>query len=247
MDTLNISKERLEKLSVYNKGGFEGCILLYNENLLLKHFFPHLQGIMDLENKMYKLMKFQEKNISNSVITGPKMLLTVDGKFEGYAMKKIPDAITIDRIRDLNKLLILYSKLFSKLDFLHKNNIIIGDIKRENIIVSKNENPIFVDVDSMGIDELPIDNIGHIPIEGKSIPNIKRKYEMNDLKAIDKILLLSCFICSLSQEKKPINLKVLQSNLSSNAKSIISDYLLEDNIDYKMDFSKFLSDERKVK
>ena len=245
MDTLNISRERLDNLTTYNKGGFEWCILLYNENLLLKHFFPHLQGIMDLDNKMYKLKRFQERNISDNIITGPKMLLTVDGSFEGYAMKKMPDAVTIDSVKSLDKLLLLYTKLFNKLDFLHKNNIVIGDIKRENIIVNNNDNPIFVDVDSMGIDELPIDNIGHIPIEGKNIPNIREKYNINDLKAIDKILLLGCFVCSLSQERKSMNLKILQSNLSNEAKKIISNYLVEDKIDYQINFSKFLSDERK--
>lgn len=245
MDTLNISKERLDNLTVYNKGGFEGCILLYNQNILLKHFFPHLKGIMNLQNKMYKLMRFQEKNISDGIITGPTMLLTVDGKFEGFAMKKVPDAITIDSVKNLDKLIILYSKLFAKLDMLHRKGIVVGDIKRENIIVSGDNNPIFVDVDSMGIDELPIDNIGHIPIEGKNIPNIREKYNMNDLKAIDKVLLLGCFVCSLSQERKTMNVKVMQSNLSEEAKMVIRNYLFEDKINYEMDFSKFFNDERK--
>jgi len=245
MDTLNISKERLENLTVYNKGGFEGCILLYNDNILLKHFFPYLKDIMNLKNKKYKLMRFQERNISDNIITVPTMLLTVDGNFEGFAMKKVPDAITIDSIKSLDKLIMLYLKLFAKLDILHNNGIVIGDIKRENIIVSGNDNPIFVDVDSMGIDELPIDNIGHIPNEARSIPNIREKYNMNDLKAMDKILLLGCFVCSLSQERKPMNLKVLQSNLSLEAKRVINNYLHEDKIDYEMDFSKILNDERK--
>ena len=46
--------------------------------------------------------------------------------------------------------------------FEGSKNIIIGDIKYDNIIV-ENGNPVFVDVDSMGINDLKQDHICNVP------------------------------------------------------------------------------------
>ena len=51
----------------------------------------------------------------------------------------------------------------NNIDYLHNKDIIIGDVKNKNILVDNNNNPIFVDVDSMGINKFPQDHIDRGP------------------------------------------------------------------------------------
>lgn len=83
-------------------------------------------------------------------------------------MPKISNAMHIDSIRDYQKLLIVYSKLFKDLEKLHKKNVIVGDVKPANILVDYKYQTKFVDVDSMGIDEFSIDHVEHRSIEAKN-------------------------------------------------------------------------------
>lgn len=247
MDTINLTQKRVDELNVYNKGGFEGKILLYNETMLLKYFEPYLRDVINFDEKKYKLERFYEKNINKNFLAGPLILANIDGKFGGFMMNKVADAVTIDHIRNLNHLLSLYSKLFTRLDLLHKKGIIIGDLKHENIIVDPNDNPVFVDVDSMGIDEFSHGHKGVLPRGSKTIADISKKMTMNDAKSIDKLLLLNCFVTSLGANNEPNFFKVRNSNLTEKTKLIITRYLSDYEIDYNVDFSHILIEEKEGK
>lgn len=159
MKEIHLTRKELNKFTVFNKGGYEGKILIYSPKILLKEFEPYLSGLMDMEGKKKKIMCLQKKNISEQIMIKPQKIVYTDGIFCGYTMKKISDAVEVDSIRDIDLLLDLYIKLFSNLNALHENEIIVGDLKPSNILVDKNNNnPIFIDVDSMGVDEFKIDN-----------------------------------------------------------------------------------------
>lgn len=244
METINISQEELSKYPLFNKGGFESKILLYNEQLLFKCFEPYLKGIIDFDGKRKKLERFSLKKWQPNIITVPTKLVTVDNEFAGYLMPKIDDAITIDHIKDYRVLLNMYISLFKKLEYLHNQGIVICDLKRENIIVNQQGEPTFIDVDSMGIDELKPDNFEYIPKEGKTIPYIREKKNLNSPEDFDKLLLLACFLNSLSTQNENAIKKIANSKLSPETQNIFLEYINNDRLK-NIDFTDILTEERK--
>ena len=100
-------------------------------------------------------------------------------------------------------------------------SIIVGDLKHNNIII-ENDEPIFGDVDSMGVDEFQKDFLGFYSTISTSIPNIKKKNKYNDETEIDKLKLLSCFIHSINRDNKNIDRKIINSKLSPTFKKEIT-------------------------
>ncbi|MDD2181585.1 MAG: hypothetical protein PHW32_04365 [Bacilli bacterium] len=234
MEEINYTRDELNKLEIFNKGGFEGRILVYSDQLLIKAFEPYLKEILDFENKKLKIIRLNEKNINGMVLVKPQTLVNVDGKFEGYVMQKINEGKTIDSFHDFKILLNLYQKLFEKMEIIHDNNIIIGDVKHANIVVEELE-PVFIDVDSMAVDELEMDHKQLITGLTKTIPNIYNKYKNNDEKEIDKLKLLSCFIHSINQNRGTIYQRLTESDLSQTFKNEAVKIL---ETDYNLNVSK---------
>lgn len=231
MEKIYITRDELNKLSVFDKGGYEGQILLYDNDLLLKHFEPYLYGIMNLEDKMYKLERLNQKNLPSSVLIKPEKLVFVEGQFEGYLMRKMKNVLTVDSIRNMDDLLKIYSSLYNKLDMLHKNGITVGDLKPANILVDLNMNPVFIDVDSMGVDEYEIDNPLYKSKNTRTITNVDKFFESWDRQDVDKLLLLACFINSLNfDNKRNLLSKLFSSDLSDDTKRIFCKLLNSDTM-----------------
>ena len=51
MQELNFSEEEINRLEIFNKGGYEGKILVYNKDLVIKRFEPYLKGFIDFDLK----------------------------------------------------------------------------------------------------------------------------------------------------------------------------------------------------
>lgn len=234
MEEINYTKNEIDKLEVFNKGGYEGRILVYNDELLIKVFRPFLKDVLDFENKKMKLIRLNEKNINDRVLVKPQTLVNVDGNFAGYVMKKINEGKTIDSFHDFKTLLNLYKKLFEKMELIHNNNIIVGDVKHANILVGDFE-PVFIDVDSMGVDELEMDHKDFRTGISKAKPNIHAKDINNDEREIDKLKLLSCFIHSINQNRGTIYQRLMESDLSQNFKNEAMKIL---GTDYNLNISK---------
>lgn len=239
MREINFKKKDVENLTLYNTGGFEGRLYIYSQDLVLKIFEEYLRPILDFEKKKYKLIRLKEKNIPDHILIKPHALINVDGKFAGYTMPKIEDSIAIDSINDLRKLIKAYRILFENLDYMHKHNVTVNDIKPQNILYDKNQTPIFIDVDSMGVDELSADHQNIRTNLTKKIKNIDAKEKYNDVESLDKIKLLACFVQSLEERKsdmkysenvnnKPLVNKLFQSDLSLEFKTYISKALHTD-------------------
>lgn len=238
MEELNYTREELNKLKLFHKGGYEGKILIYDDKLLIKAFEPYLRDIIDFENKRLKLIRLNQKNIDGLVLIHPKKLVNVDGKFEGYVMQKIDEGRTIDSFNDFKTLIDLYKILFQKLEILHSNNILIGDVKHANIVV-EDDNPVFIDVDSMGVDEYKMEHQQFYSNITRSIPNILEKARNSTESEIDKLKLLSCFIYSINQSRDNIFGKLMNSELSEPFKREVETILKNDK---KLNISQNIHD-----
>lgn len=245
MKEINITEQEINEMKQFNKGGYEGQILLYKPEILLKRFEPCIMPFLDMPNKKYKLIEFNKMQELNNIIALPNELVNIDNQFQGFTMNKI-DAITIDNLKDYNRIIETYIKLFKNLEILHSKDIIVGDLKDKNIIVDDNNNPTFVDVDSMGINNIPQDHIERgIAGTVRRIPGINNKYSKNDYKSIDKLLLLATFVEKLTKENIPFTQKILKSNLSNEAKELITNFVEDDIIDYNLKLDEVLENERK--
>ena len=244
MEELNFKEEELKGFKEFNKGGNEGKILLYKPEILLKRFEPFIMPFLNMDNKKYKLIEFSKMNQLENIIALPKQLVNIDNTFSGFTMKKY-DAVTIDNLKDLNKNIDLFAKLFKNLDYLHNKDIIIGDVKNKNILVDNNNNPIFVDVDSMGINKFPQDHIDRGPAGSvRRIPNINKKFKSLDYKSLDKLLLLSLFVEKLADNKEPMVNKIYNSSLYKEAKEIMHEYIYSDKFNYNIDLAAVFENER---
>ncbi|MDD2377830.1 MAG: hypothetical protein PHD10_03595 [Bacilli bacterium] len=244
MDELNYTREELNKLKIFNKGGFEGKILIYDDKLLIKAFEPYLRGIIDFDNKKLKLMRLNQKNIDGHVLIHPKKLVNVDGQFEGYVMRKINEGKTIESFYDFKTLVDLYKNLFQKLEIIHSNNILIGDVKPANIVVEDN-NPVFIDVDSMGVDEYKMDHQDFYSNTTKAIPDLMEKVKKNDESEIDKLKLLSCFIYSINKNRGNIIDKLMTSNLSDSFKKEVNSILNNNKLNISQNIHDLFEEETK--
>lgn len=229
MREINFSRKEIENLTLYNKGGFEGKIYIYSHDLVIKVFEEYLRGILDFESKKYKLIRLSEMNMDKKIMIIPETIVNIDRNFSGYIMPKIEDSITLNNIKDYRKLIKIYSTLFNHLEVLHSNKIIINDVKPENILLLNNHHPIFIDVDSMGVGELPADNLGVKSYISKIIPNVDEKQKCNSLESMDKLKLIASFLYTLKgKDGNSVMQNLFLTDFSKEFKSFLATVMRTD-------------------
>lgn len=160
-----LPNEKIEKNELYsyyqndiNLLGSEGIVLLSKDSLISRKIFH--EAIIDEsfigENKLNKLqLLYQIKDFLQDI----KILKTIscEGKFVGYdTISKYPH----QRITTPDKeKIIKYLKQTKKLlDYFHSQDIVFGDVKKSNILLSKETNICsFCDLDNIQIKNFPID------------------------------------------------------------------------------------------
>lgn len=190
------------------------------------------------------MQRLAERNLYKIMVL-PTALVNIDGIFSGYLMSKVSNAMHIDSIRDYAKLLEVYGKLFKDVEYLHSKNIVIGDVKPANILIDYKYNSKFGDVDSMGIDELPIDHAEYRSHKAKMLPNYPDKFDKNSRQNMDNYLLLACFLNSLSSENIPLIGKLFNSKLSIEHKKLLFELLKNDIWSTPKSIGNILEEERK--
>ncbi len=244
MKEINFKRADINNLTLYHKGGFDGIIYIYSYDFLLKLFRPSIKQFINLSVKKHKLINIFEKNIPEHIMIKPDKLIYIDGEFNGYTMPKITDSIRIDCVNDYRKLVKAYRLLFQNMEILHQNGIIINDVKPDNILYEKNQNPIFIDIDSMGVDEYAPNHINMKSQIFRKVDNYYPKMRNNDPKVVDKLKLLACFAQSLERkcvvdnksgsiyDDKPLINILNESNISDDFKNHIANILIKkDNLD----------------
>lgn len=151
------SKKRLESLNKLAEGG-EATIYEYDSKRVIKVFKPNV----DLDRKKEKVNYFISiKDQLPKNVIGPEEVVTVKGKFVGYAMKKLSDAEDLHMLtkpkylaaahisnKDVLQIITDFGKDLSK---LHSTGVIVGDISDYNFQMNGKCN-YFIDVDSWGIE-----------------------------------------------------------------------------------------------
>ncbi|MCI8700586.1 MAG: hypothetical protein HFJ47_04535 [Clostridia bacterium] len=151
------SRSRIESLNKLAEGG-EATIYEYDSKRVIKVFKPKV----DLARKKEKVNYFISiKNQLPRNVIGPEEEVTVQGKFVGYAMRKLvgaedlhmltkPKYLTAAHLSNQDVLQIITD--FGKhLGELHSTGIIVGDVSDYNFQIN-GKCDYFIDVDSWGIE-----------------------------------------------------------------------------------------------
>ena len=150
------SRSRMESLNKLAEGG-EATIYEYDAKRVLKIFKPNV----DLARKEEKVKYFISiKGQFPKNVIGPEEVVTVNGKFVGYVMKKLVDSedlhmltkskyLTAARLSNKDVLQII-TNLGMNLRKLHSTGVIVGDVSDYNFQMN-GKCDYFIDVDSWGV------------------------------------------------------------------------------------------------
>ena len=151
------SRSRIESLNKLAEGG-EATIYEYDSKRVIKVFKPNV----DLARKKEKVNYFISiKDQLPKNVIGPEEVVTVQGKFVGYAMRKLVDVedlhmltkpkyLTAAHLSNQDVLQII-TDLGKDLGKLHSTGIIVGDVSDYNFQIN-GKSDYFIDVDSWGIE-----------------------------------------------------------------------------------------------
>ena len=138
------------------KSGGEGSVYKTYSNLMAKIY--NQNSITYVNYK--KIAKMIEMNLFNPYICWPKDLLYENNHFIGYLMDEIKDATPLLTLRlenfsefsHLDRFVLCYN-LLKQIKYLHDKNILVGDLKPDNILVKSPEEVYFIDCGCYQIDD----------------------------------------------------------------------------------------------
>lgn len=223
---------------------------LYFDDRLFYKLFDNLSNISSKKEKL--LLLNDGDNISNVVI--PKILINNRDILYGCAMDNIINSLALVKYSNSD----IYSYLLYNVSVTLKNihndprNIVIGDFHFNNIIIDKNNNHYFVDIDSCKINGLLQDRI-----PSNLIKYLKNRgyYNINVSVNTDKLCMFLSIINSLfgvdidnmsmyEYDRKAEELLLLKEirkymlEIKNNSNYILEIPYLCDVISYNNNFSK---------
>ncbi len=138
-------------------GGEGTCFKTYNGFFVKLYNKNHLNYV-----NLKKLQKMMEMDISNDFVLWPLDIVYYNNNFAGYVMKELKGAYNIDDMRDLGfrvgdmspldryKICLHFLKT---VDYLHRKNILVGDMKPDNIMVKPPRSVYIIDSGSFQIED----------------------------------------------------------------------------------------------
>jgi len=142
--------------------GGEGYVYQTDGGDVCKAYQPGKATVATLK----KLQLMVKRQIGHPLVCWPKELVYLDGKFVGYLMpraqgqimktvttpEKIPTVFPNWTRRDVATLALQVCEI---VEYLHRNNIVIGDLSDTNIMVDGLAQPWFIDTDSYQFGSFP--------------------------------------------------------------------------------------------
>jgi hypothetical protein len=149
--------------------GGEGIVYKTYRNFRCKLYRTKYQTYLNHK----KLKDMLSLNISNDYIVWPKDVVYYQNTFVGYVMDDITNAINLDESRDLSFRQFSYLQRFKialeflrHIEYLHQRQVIIGDMKFENVLVKDEDNVYIIDSGSFQVLDYPC------PVFTKGFTNI---------------------------------------------------------------------------
>ncbi|MBE6702989.1 MAG: hypothetical protein E7585_06225 [Ruminococcaceae bacterium] len=143
---------RLDKSKAYS-GGEGVCYKTYNGLFCKLYFKKHISYV-----NYKKLQAMVDMGCSCPFISWPLDILYFRNQFVGYVMEELADTRSVDELRDDNfsgfRILdrfIIVRNFLSLIQYLHSKNILVGDMKLDNILVKSNADVYLIDAGSFQV------------------------------------------------------------------------------------------------
>lgn len=145
--------------------GSEGSIYKIDSSTVVKIFdFSNYYNF----NKKFEKVKYLSQ-FSDASFTFPQSLVYFeDGTKTGYATdlvltsKRLKTFYDLRFVNDRLKVINCLLKAEEAIKRAHKSNIIIGDLRDDNIMIDKSGNPIFVDTDNYSVPHFGFDAVPYV-------------------------------------------------------------------------------------
>lgn len=145
---------KLDKSQEYS-GGEGVCYRTYNGLFCKLYYKKHLSYV-----NLKKLQKMVDMGCSTPYISWPLDVLYYRNQFVGYLMKELVQTQSVDALRDdgfseyriLDRFRIVRNFLRS-VAYLHERDILVGDMKLDNILVEKNCDVHIIDAGSFQVSD----------------------------------------------------------------------------------------------
>lgn len=138
--------------------GGEGAVYKTYQNFLAKIYKPKHQTYQNYK----KLLKMVQTPMDNPHIVWPKDIVYYNGNFMGYIMENITSKESMDDLRDSNfegyssvERLEIAISFMQNIQYLHARNVLVGDMKLDNILVQSPKDVFIIDSGSFQIDDYP--------------------------------------------------------------------------------------------
>ncbi len=149
---------RLDKSREY-AGGEGVCYRTYH-NLFCKLYFKDHMTYVNFK----RLQTMVEMGCTMPNIAWPLDLLYHNNRFVGYVMHELNDVRSLDELRDDNfsgfRILdrfIIARNFLRIIEYLHRRNILVGDMKLDNIMVERDASVHIIDAGSFQVEDYPCD------------------------------------------------------------------------------------------
>lgn len=138
--------------------GGEGDVHETYNKLLFKRFKAKYLTYQNFK----KLSRMLEITMTNEQIIWPKDIVYYEGVFVGYVMDEVSDAMSMDDLRDIgfgpytpiDRIQIALT-FMRNVHYLHQKNILVGDMKFDNILVKSPTEVYIIDSGSFQVDDYP--------------------------------------------------------------------------------------------
>ena len=145
---------KLDKSKEYS-GGEGVCYRTYNGLFCKLYFKKHISYV-----NFKKLQAMVEMGCDNPFISWPLDILYYRNQFVGYLMKELSAMQSVDELRDdgfsefrlIDRFLIVRNFL-RNVHYLHERDILVGDMKLDNILVAKNCDVHIIDAGSFQVED----------------------------------------------------------------------------------------------
>ena len=149
---------RLDKSKEY-AGGEGVCYRTYNGLFCKLYFKSHMTYV-----NFKRLQTMVEMGCSNPNIAWPLDILYYKNQFVGYVMRELGDVRSVDELRDdgfsgfriLDRFIIVRNFL-RVIEYLHGRDILVGDMKLDNIVVEPDATVHIIDAGSFQVEDYPCD------------------------------------------------------------------------------------------
>jgi hypothetical protein len=180
---------KLDKSQAYS-GGEGVCYRTYNGLFCKLYFKKHITYV-----NLKKLQTMVDMGCSDPFISWPLDILYYRNQFVGYVMEELDGARSVDELRDDNfsgftilDRFIIARNFLRIIEYLHGRDILVGDMKLDNILVKPNADVYLIDAGSFQVEDYAC-NVCHKEYT-------ERIYTGDDLKHI---------LRSVKEEYFPIN------------------------------------------